>query len=103
MDNEKYQQEVEDSYNQIFLPLLKTNGEFDTEKIKNEMCDLIFVLHQVSKVYDRITGGKLSYPTYFAETIVEAYEEEVQEQYDRGYEAGVEDCKLEHGIKDEDQ
>lgn len=78
---EKYlQKEIQD----YWLPLLKTNGEFDEQKIKNELRDLLFIYEQVGEVYCTITGNILSKPMYYADTIIEVYEEQLQGAYQEG-------------------
>ena len=77
--------ETEKDYEENWKPLLMTDGVFDSVKIKNEMTDLIFIFNQVSKVYDRITGGLLSKPNYYADTIIEQYEDQITKAYESGY------------------
>lgn len=76
---EELNKETERDYESIWKPLLQTNGKWDDKKIRNEMLDLIFVLNQVSEVYCSLTGGKLSKPMYYAKTIIDAYEDQLQE------------------------
>jgi len=87
----KYANDWERDWKENWLPLLLSDGELDVEKIKNEMHDLVFIFKQVSKVYDTITGGKLSKVMYFADTILEAHHENMQKSYDFGYEDGKEE------------
>lgn len=70
---------------EYWKPLLQTNGDWDEEKIKNEMHDLVFVLDQVGKIYIELTGGLLSKPMYYAETILQQNEQRIQDAYDEGY------------------
>lgn len=60
---------IDDEVQDYWLPLLKTDGEWDETKIRAELHDLVFVLNQVSEVYLHITGGKLSKPMYYADVI----------------------------------
>jgi len=60
----------EKAWQETWRPLLFTDGKLDEAKIENEMHDLVFVLRQVSEVYEHITGGKLSKEMYFADTII---------------------------------
>ncbi len=83
----------ERDWKENWLPLLFSDGELDVEKIKNEMHDLVFIFKQVSKVYDAITGGKLSKPMYFSDVIIEEYYEATQKSYDQGFEDGAEEAK----------
>lgn len=85
--------EWEDDWNNIWLPLLYTDGQLDLQKIKNEMHDLWFVYQQVGKVYCELTGDKLSKTNYYADVIIGLHNEEVQNSYDEGYSDASEDLK----------
>lgn len=93
MSEEEYKKEAEKDYEEYWKPLLLTYGNFDEYKIKSEMMDLIFVFKQISKVYSTITGGLLSKPMYYADTIIEQYEDQISAAYDEGYKEGSEDSK----------
>jgi hypothetical protein len=67
--------ETEQDVENIWLPLMKTNGEWDEQKIKNELHDLVFCVKQIGKIYSHITGGMLSKPTYYASTIIAELDE----------------------------
>lgn len=56
--------------------LIYTDGKLDEEKVKNELMDYGFLLEQVPKVYDAVTGGKLSKTNYHAQTIIAGYKEQ---------------------------
>lgn len=90
--------EIEDKflkeYRENWLPLLKTNGEFDAQKIENEFRDLLFVAAQVSEIYDVLSGGLVSKPMYYADTIISLHNDEVQKAYDNGYEDALEDYDI---------
>lgn len=70
------------AWREYWRPLLITDGVFDEQKINNEMHDLVFVLRQVSEVYEHITGGKLSKEMYFADTIIAEYEKQIEKAVD---------------------
>jgi hypothetical protein len=62
-----------------WLPLLKTDGQWDEQKIRNEMHDLVFIYEQISEVYGCITGGRLSKPMYYARVITDEVERRLTE------------------------
>lgn len=62
-----------------WLPLLKTNGQWDEQKIRNELHDLVFVLNQVSALYDHVSNGKLSKPMYYADVIKTEFDDAVND------------------------
>lgn len=85
MKEDKIKDETEKAWEEIWKPLLYTDGELDIKKIKNEMMDLIFIYQQVGEVYSELTGNMLSKPMYYAGTIIAEHERECEEAYQRGY------------------
>jgi hypothetical protein len=47
------------------------------EQVKAELSDYRFMLEQVPKVYEHVTGGKLSKPNYFASVVIAEADDEV--------------------------
>lgn len=87
-----------EEFDNFWVPLLKTWGlydppcmDWDYEKIKNELHDLVFAWRQISTVYCHITGNQLSKSSYYAGTIIDLYEDEIQKAYDEGYKDGTEE------------
>ena len=76
---------------ETWRPLLFTDGELDEQKIANEMHDLVFVLRQVSEVYEHITGGALSKEMYFADTIIAKHNEQIEKAVDEALDEVLED------------
>lgn len=64
----------------VWLPLLKTDGQWDEQKIRNELHDLVFIYKQVAEVYEHVTGGRLSKPMYYAEVITALFDDQVEER-----------------------
>lgn len=77
--------EFDKEFLEFWKPLLQTNGKWDEKKIKNELSDLVFIYEQVDEVYCALTGGKLSKPMYYANTIITEYEQQLSDSYDEGY------------------
>ena len=69
-------------YDEYWEELLKTDGQWDAEKIRNEMSDLIFIYQQVAIVYDYITGGQLSKPMYYADVITTMHDDAITKAID---------------------
>ena len=55
------------------------------------MHDLVFCMDQVSEVYSYVTGGRMSYPSYFASDVIREFEDEIHYQYNDGYDEGYKD------------
>lgn len=56
---------------------------FNKENAYKELKDYYFVLEQLPKIYMEITGGTLSKTTYFASSVVEAYNDALDRYYDK--------------------
>lgn len=54
---------------------------FNKENAYKELRDYYFVLEQLPKIYMEITGGTLSKTTYFASSVVEAYNDALERYY----------------------
>jgi len=93
--SEKKRPSVEETWDQWKDYFVEPDGSINVENLKKELNDLIFCWSQISKVYCEITGSKLSYTTYYADTVIGIHNEEIQEAYDRGYE----DCKKDFGVE----
>jgi hypothetical protein len=83
------------------------DGTLNIEQIKKELADYKVCLDEVSKVYDDITGGRLSKPLYKAETVLAEYYAKLSEDYiskdDLGdlvedIEVAIADFLADHGV-----
>lgn len=61
---------AEETYQNFWKLIVEKNGELDLEQTKKELHDFHFVMEQVSKVYDTLTGGQLSKPHYYADGVI---------------------------------
>lgn len=62
--------------------IVMKDGVLDLEQVKRELTDWYFVMGEVGKVYDWVTGGLLSKVTYPAQTVIDAAEENLQRERD---------------------
>lgn len=56
---------------------------FNKENAYKELKDYYFVLEQIPKIYMEITGGTLSKTTYFASSVIQAYNDALERYYDK--------------------
>lgn len=83
---------------------------FNKENAYKELKDYYFVLEQIPKIYMEITGGTLSKTTYFASSVIQAYNDALERYYDKiddleydnnAYRSALEEireyCNSEHG------
>lgn len=70
-------EDVEKNFQEFWKYLVcNEDGSLNTIAVKNELSDYRFMLEQVQKVYSEVTGGRLSYPTYEAETVLQIFRDE---------------------------
>ena len=87
---EDYEQDFEDFWKSI---VCNPDGSINLDQIKKELYDWHNVMGEVSKVYDHVSGGKISKVTTMAQHVIDAHEEEISDAYDRGYEDGIKEEK----------
>ena len=55
---------------EFWKDIIMKDGVIDIEQLKKELSDFSMILDEVPKVYDHITGGLLSKPTYPADVVI---------------------------------
>lgn len=61
---------AEETYQNFWKLIVEKDGEVDMEQVKKELHDFHFIMGEVSKVYDSLTGGQLSKPNYYADGVI---------------------------------
>lgn len=51
------------------------DGTINIEQLKKELCDFSVMIGEVPKVYVAVTGGTLSKPLYYADTVISVFNE----------------------------
>lgn len=70
-------EEVEKNFQEFWKDIVcNDDGTLNPVAVKNELSDYSFMLDQVPKVYSEVTGGRLSYPNYEAETVLQIFRDE---------------------------
>lgn len=59
------------------------DGSLNLDQIMRELHDYAFMLKEVPKVYCEVTGGLLSKPNYYADSVISAFEDEVQRRIEQ--------------------
>ena len=49
------------------------DGSINMDQLKEELCAFHFMINEVPKVYSEVTGGLLSYPNYYAESVLSVF------------------------------
>jgi len=62
-------------YDRRWKAHMETDGVLDPLKVARELADFAFMLDEVPKVYMHVTGGRLSYPNYRAEQVIQVARE----------------------------
>lgn len=79
---------------QEFWKVLYGGKEPTLEEIKEELAGYYFILSEVPKVYEVITGGMMSKPNYMAEDVLKLYHNHVHNQALELYQEIFDDVKL---------
>ena len=96
-ENERLKKQVEEFENKLQLRMASDKESdkfwdeifseedypFNKENAYKELKDYYFVLEQLPKIYMEITGGTLSKTTYFASSVIEAYNDSLDRYYER--------------------
>lgn len=74
------QTEIDDDFNNFWRELVcDEQGSLDAEKVKAELFDFHSLIGSVTKVYDSLTGGRLSKPHYAPEVVIAEVEDSFDE------------------------
>lgn len=74
---EEPSEKVEKNFQEFWKDIVcNDDGTLNPIAVKNELSDYSFILDQVPKVYSEITDGRLSYPHYEAETVLQIFRDE---------------------------
>lgn len=73
MEKREYETPQE-SYDHFWKDLVEVDGKMDEELVKAELHDYHFVIDQVPKVYDAVSGGRISKPNTYAYEVIGEFE-----------------------------
>ena len=76
MDNK-----VEQVFQEFWADIVcNEDGSINMEQVKKELSDYSFMLDEVPKVYSEVTGGLLSKPNYYAESVLSVFRERFEDK-----------------------
>lgn len=84
--------EVNKDYEIFWKDIVEKNGLIDIEQVKKELYDYHVMMNEVSKVYDSITGGRISKPNTASHHVISYADEAINAAYDEGWEDAKEEC-----------
>jgi hypothetical protein len=69
--------EVEEVFQEFWAEIVcNEDGSINIDQVKKELSDYSFMLDEVPKVYCEVTGGLLSKPNYYAESVLSVFREQ---------------------------
>lgn len=74
--------EIEQNWKDNWEEILMKDGVVDLEQLKKELFDFSNLINDATKVYCHVSGGRLSYPSYSAKTVISAYEDYIESLYE---------------------
>lgn len=73
---------VEKHYQEFWKPIVENpDGSLNIEQVKKELSDFKMVMDGASKVYDQITGSRISKPNTDPDTVLSYAEEHYREMF----------------------
>lgn len=66
--------EVEQVFQEFWAEIVQSNGVLDVDQVKRELFDYHAMLKEVPKVYDVVTGGRISKPNTSATAVIGEFE-----------------------------
>ena len=82
-------------YNDFWKEIIeKKDGSINKTQLKKELADFSMLIRHVTKMYDYISRGRISYPQTKPEAVIELYEELLNEAYEEGYIEGVNEAEM---------
>jgi hypothetical protein len=68
----------ESVYNEFWKDLVETDGKMDPEKVKAELYDFRQLIRNIPKVYDAVTGGRISKPLTDVDVVISEFNDYVE-------------------------
>lgn len=94
--------QVEDNWNENWKQILiKEDGSIDLDQLKRELMDFSDLMKNAREVYHIVSGYKLSYASYPASTVIDLFEEHMEEMYDQWEEDYKDDNNCNCGVDNE--
>jgi hypothetical protein len=72
--------EVEQIFDEFWRDIVMPNGVLDLDQVKRELFDYHMILGEVPKVYDAVTGGRISKPNTVADAVIGEFESYLERQ-----------------------
>ena len=69
--------DYEETYNSFWKEIVEKDGVLDLDQVKRELHDYHRMLGEVPKVYDHVTGGRISKPNTPASAVIAEHDDEV--------------------------
>jgi hypothetical protein len=69
------QYDVEEEWEFWKTVICNEDGTINVNQLKLELSDYYFMLNEVPKVYSEVTGGMLSKPHYYADGVIQEFNE----------------------------
>ena len=81
-------------YEEFWKDLVEVDGKIDKDKVMRELSDYRFMLEQVPKVYDHVSGGRISKPNTYAFEVIGQHDTQRQEDINEAISEYLEDHDL---------
>lgn len=84
--------DVQNNYESVWKEIVENpDGSLNKEQIMKELADFSMLIHNLSTIYCYVSGNLVSKPNTRPEAVIQLFEEQLKESYERGYEDAMED------------
>lgn len=75
-------EDYKETYEKFWKGLVETDGKLDLDKVMRELHDYSFMMDEVPKVYDHVSGGVISKPNTHAFEVINRHDDKRKEDID---------------------
>lgn len=75
--------DYKEEYEYFWKEIVEVNGVLNLDQVKRELFDFSFMINEVPKVYDHISGGHISKPLTHAHHLIDKFDEAINAVKDR--------------------
>ena len=76
-------EDIEREWKEFWEPIVCPNGVLDLEQVKKELFDFRVIMQNVSRVYDHVTGGRISKVTTDSQHVIDEYENTIRREMEK--------------------
>ena len=80
-------------YKEFWKNIVEKKGKLSKDAIMRELSDYSFMMEEVPKVYDHVSGGRISYPNTYAFEVISEFNNQIEDSYNEGFKEGKKEAE----------